>query len=93
MELVHRQAGEGVRLTENDAAGVQVRRVHDGFAILPFPLELPVPEGGVKAVIGVAGDEPHPNFGALREEAGPQIPPLFADNVHQTAVGGLALRI
>lgn len=91
MELVHRQPGKGVRLPEDDAAGVQVLRRHDALPVLPGPLELPAPEGGVKLVVGVAGHQPHPDLGPLRQKARAQIPALFADHVHQAAVFRLSL--
>ena len=87
MEFVHRQAGEGVRLAEDDPAGVQVRRVHDGFPVVPGPLQLPPPEGLVKAVVGVPGDEPHTDLGLLGQKTGAQIAALLADDIHQSAVG------
>ena len=92
MEFVHRQPWKGVRLAEDDAAAVQVLWVHDGLSVLPGPLELPAPEGLVKAVVGVAGEEAYPDFGLFREKARSQIPPLFAEDVHQTAVLRRSLR-
>ena len=86
MELIHRQTGEGVRLAKDHPAGVQIRRVHDGLPVVPRPLQFPPPNGFVKAVIGVPGDEPHPDLGVLGEKAGAQIPALFAHHVHQPAV-------
>ena len=62
VELVHRQTGEHVRLPENNPAGVQVPRGHDGLPVLPGPAELPLPEGGVKAVVGVPGEQANPDF-------------------------------
>ena len=93
VELVHRQAGEGVGFPEDDAAGVQIRRGHNGLPIRPRPLQLPPPESRVKAVVGIPGNEPHPDLGLLGEEAGAEIAALFADHIHQTAVAGFTLRI
>ena len=93
VELVHRQPRKGVRLPEDDAAGVQVLRRHDALPVLPGPLELAAPEGGVKLVVGVAGDQPYPDLGPLRQKARAQVPALFADHVHQASVLRLALRL
>ena len=92
VELVHRQSRKGVRLAEDDAAAVQVLGIHDGFPVLPGPLELPAPESQIKAVVCVAGEEAHTDLGPLREKACAQIPSLFAEDVHQTAVFRLTLR-
>ena len=87
MELIHRQTGEGVRLAKDHPAGVQIRRVHDGLPVVPRPLQLSPPEGFVKAVIGVPGDEPHTDLGLLGQKTGAQIAALLADDIHQSAVG------
>ena len=87
MELIHRQAGEGVRLAKDHPAGVQIRRVHDGLPVVPRPLQFPPPEGFVKAVVGVPGDEPHTDLGLLGQKTGAQIAALPADDIHQSAVG------
>ena len=62
VELVHGEPRKGIRLPKDDAAGVQVLRVHDALAVVPGPLELPPPEGLVEPVVGVAGDQPHPDL-------------------------------
>ena len=70
----------------------QVTGVFSGsYAINPFTLKLPAPEGGVELVIGVAGHQPHPDLGLFRQKARTQIPALFADHVHQAAVFRLSL--
>ena len=86
VEPVHRQAREAVRLAEDDAAAVQVLRPQHGLAVLPGPAELALPEGVVKAVVGVAGEEPHPDFGVLGQKAGAQVASLAAEHIHQGAV-------
>ena len=90
-KAVHRQAGEAVRLTENEAAAVRLP-VHDSLAVVPGVLDPPLPEGGVKAVVGVAGEDAHPDLAVLAEKAGAQVPALAADHVHQTAVGAVPLQ-
>ena len=86
VELVHRQAREGVRLAEDDAAAVQVIITHDALAVVPGPAELPLPEGLVKAVVGVAGDEPDPDLGLFRKETCAKISAFFAYYIHQFPV-------
>ena len=66
VELVHRQARKGVRLPEDDPAGVQILRRHHALPVLPGPPELPLPEGPVKLVVGIAGHQPHPDLGVFR---------------------------
>ena len=85
-ELVHGQTGEGVGLSEDDPTGVQILGTHDRLAVFPGPAELALPEGLIKAVVGVAADEAHADLGMLREKAGAKIPALFADHVYQGAV-------
>ena len=69
-KAVHRQAGEAVRLPEDHPAAAEVLRPEDAFPVVPGPAELPLPEGLVKAVVGVAGEEADPDLGLLGEEAG-----------------------
>ena len=92
VELVHGQARESVRLAEDDPAGVQIRRVHDGLAVVPGPAELPLPKGLVEAVVGVSGEQTDPDLGVFGEKAGAQIPAFFAHHVHQAAVIGGTFR-
>ena len=92
VEFVHGQAREGVRLAEDDPAGVQIRRVHDGLAVVPGPAKLPLPKGFVKAVVGVSGEQTDPDLGVLGEKAGAQIPAFFAHHIHQAAVIGGTFR-
>ena len=86
VELVHGQPGEGVRLAEDDAAAVQVIITHDALAVVPGPAELPLPEGLIKAVVGVAGDEPDPDLGLFRKETCAKISALFAYYIHQFTI-------
>ena len=88
MEFIHRQTGEGIRFPEDDSAGVQIRRVHNGFTVFPGPAELSLPKGLVEAVVGIPGEQAHPDLGVLREETGAQVPAFFAQYIHQTAVFG-----
>ena len=93
VKFVHRQPGEGIRLAENHPAAVQILRAHDGPAVVPGPAELAFPEGFVKPVVGVPGDQPDPDFGQLGQKAGAEIPALFAQHIHKAAVFGLALDV
>ena len=86
VETVHRQAGELVCLAKNEAAGGKVGGLQHGLAVSPCVLYPAAPEGGVKGVVGVAGNKPHPDLAFQREETGAEIGALGADHIHQRAV-------
>ena len=86
VEPVHRQPGELVGLAKNEAAGGKVGRFQHGLAVSPCVLHPAPPEGGVKGIVGVAGDQPHPDLAFQREKAGAEIGALGADHIHQRAV-------
>ena len=85
---IYRQTGEAIRLAKDNPAARDVPR-HDGFAVVPGILNAALPEGFVKAVIGVAGNEPHPNLALTADKACAQVLPLLADSIHQAAVFAL----
>ena len=89
-KAIHRQAGEAVRLPEDQPAAVRLP-VHHRLAVAPGVLDAPPPEGRVEAVVCVAGEQPDADLALLAEKAGAQVAPLAADGVHQGAVGGLSL--
>ena len=89
-EPVHRQAGKMVRLAEDDPAAGQILRGHHRFAVVPGVLHPPGPEVRIEPVIGVAGQQPHPDQGAAVVESGAQPAAPAAHHVHQVAVGGAA---
>ena len=89
-EPVHRQAREMVRLAENHPAAGQLLRGHDGLAVVPGVFHPPGPEVRIEPVIGVAGQQPHPDQGAAVVESGAQPAAPAAYHVHQVAVGGAA---
>ena len=84
-EAVHRQPWEAVGLAEDDAAAGGIA-CHDGFAVRPGVLNTALPEGLVEAVVGVAGDQPHPDLALAADKTRAKIFPFFADGVHQGAV-------
>ena len=86
VEPVHRQAGELVCLAKNEAAGREVGGLQHGLAVSPCVLYPAAPEGGVKGIVGIAGNEPHPDLAFQREKAGAKIGALGADHIHQRAV-------
>ena len=86
VEPVHRQAGELVCLAKNEAAGGKVGGLQHGFAVVPCIFHPAAPEGSIKGIVGVAGNEPHPDLAFQREKAGAEIGTLGADHIHQRAV-------
>ena len=92
LEPVHRQAGELVGLAEDDPAGREVVRFQNGLAVVPGILHPAAPEVSVKGIVGVAGDEPHPDLALEREKAGAEVGPLGAYHIGQRAVFRRGLR-
>ncbi len=86
VETVHRQAGELVCLAKNEAAGREVGRLQHRFAVRPCVLHPAAPEGSIKGIVGIAGNEPHPDLAFQREKAGAEISAFGADHIHQRAV-------
>ena len=82
VEPVHRQPG----LAKDEAAGRKVGRLQYRFAVRPCVLHPAAPEGGIKGIIGVAGDQPHPDLAFQREKAGAEVCALGTDHIHQRAV-------
>ena len=85
-KAVHRQAREAVGLAEDDAAAREILQAQNALAVVPGVLEAPPPEGRVKAVVGVAGDEAQADLAVPADEACAQVFALFADRVGQRAV-------
>ena len=85
-EAVHRQTREAVRLSEDDPAAEQVLRGHHALAVVPGVLHPALPKGVVKAVVGVAGEQPAADKGVAVIKSGAQICALTADDVRQAAV-------
>ena len=50
-----------------------------------------LPEGLVKPVVGVAGDQAQADFALAADEAGAQVLALLADRIRQSAVFAVAL--
>ena len=91
-EPVHRQPGKLVGLAKNDAAGRKVCGFQHGFAVAPCIFHPAAPEGCIKGVIGVAGDQPHADLALERNEAGAKVGTLGADHIGQSAVFRLIFR-
>ncbi len=90
VELIHRESREAVGLTEDHAAAVELVP-HDRLAVVPGVAQAAAPEGLVKAVIGVAGEQADADLALFAEKARAEIAPLLAHRVHQRAVlAGLA---
>ena len=62
VEPVHSQARELVSLAKDDTAGGQVGGLQRGLAVGPCVFDTALPESGIEGVVGVAGDEPHPDL-------------------------------
>ena len=62
VEPVHSQARELVSLAKDDTAGGQVGGLQHSLAVGPGVFDTALPESGIKGVVGVAGDEPHPDL-------------------------------
>ena len=92
VEPVHRQAGELVCLAKNEAAGGKVGRLQHRFAVGPCVLHPAAPEGSIKGIVGVAGNEPHPDLAFQREKTGAKVGTLCADHIDQRAVFRLCFR-
>ena len=86
VEPVHRQPGELVGLAKDEAAGGKVGRFQHGLAVGPCVLHPAAPEGGVKGIVGVAGNKAYPDLALQREKTGAEISALGADHIHQCAV-------
>ena len=86
VEPVHSQARELVSLAKDDTAGGQVGGLQHGLAVGPGVFDPALPESGIKGVVGVAGDEPHPDLAFQREKTGAKIGTLCADHIDQRAV-------
>ena len=92
-EAVHRQAGEEVRLPEDDAAAEQVILRHHRLAVGPGVGRPPLPEGGVKGVVGVAAHQAAADGGMAVVKGGAQVAALAAHHVHQPTVGDAVLHL
>ena len=82
---IHRQAGHLVGLAVDQAAALEVGTGHDRSAVAQGVLHPAAPEGGVKPVIGAAGDEPNGDLGGVVVKTGTQIG-AARQHIHQTAV-------
>ena len=91
-EPVHSQARELVSLAKDDTAGGQVGGLQHSLAVGPGVFDTALPESGIKGVVGVAGDEPHPDLAFQREKTGAKIGTLCADYIDQRAVFRLCFR-
>ena len=89
---VHRQAGEQVGLSENDAAAAAVGFAHHRLAIVPRVADAALPEGVGEVIVGVAAHQTHPDPGVAVIEAAAQPAAPAAHHVHQPAVLRRAVR-
>ena len=87
-ESVHRQAGEAVGFSEDETAALEVGLSHDGAAVGHGVAQAALPEQGIKAVVGVAGQDADADLGVAVVKARAEVLVLIGVNVHETAVGG-----
>ena len=80
------QAGEAVGLAEDDAAAAAVRLAHHRAAVVPRITNAAAPEVGIKAVVGVAGEEAAADGGVAVIKAGTQICAPAADHIDKRPI-------
>ena len=85
-EAVHCQPRKAVRLPEDHPAAVQILRLHHALAVVPGILYPALPEGVVKPVVGIAGEEAAADERVAVIKARAEIGPLVADDIRQAAV-------
>ena len=88
LKTIHRQAGEAVRFSEDQAAAAKIRFSHDGATVGYGVAKPPLPKERIKAVVGVAGQDADADLGMTVIESRAQIFVLGGVHVHQPAVGG-----
>ena len=89
-KAVDREAGERVRLAEDESAAAGLS-VHHRLAVVPCVAHAPPPEVFVKAVVRVARDDAHAQTAEPAQKARTEILSLFRHHVHKRAVFALAL--
>ena len=88
-KAVDRQAGEGVRLAEDQAAAAGLS-VHHRLAVVPCVAHAPPPEVFIEAVVRVARDDAHAEAAQAAQKARAEVLPFFRHHVHERAVFALA---
>ena len=86
VEAVYRQARKLVGLPKDDPAGGKIGGLQHGLAVGPGVLHPAAPEAGVKGIVGVAGDEPHPDLAVVGDKARAEVSALGADHIGQGTV-------
>ena len=82
-EFVHRQAGQAIRLAENDAACVRKAQC---LPVFPCRADAALPEGAVDGLAALARDEPHRDLGAAVEKARALIAHAAVEHLDKAAV-------
>ena len=87
LEPVHGKARKAVGLAKDQAAGFEIVAGHDGLAVLDGVPHPPFEEGLVELVVGVPGNQAHPDLGVVVIETRTDVLALFfADHIHQVPV-------
>ena len=82
-EFVHRQAGQAIRLAENDAACVRKAQC---LPVFPCRTDAALPECAVDGLAALARDEPHRDLGAAVEKARALIAHAAVEHLDKAAV-------
>ena len=85
-KAVHRESRQRIRLAKDCPAAGQLFGAQHALPVGPGVAEPAQPEGVVKDVVGVAGEEPHPDEGAKAQKPRAQPVSLFSQHVHDAAV-------
>ena len=82
-----------VRFTKNQAAALKILLTHNGTAILQGVAQTALPKGFIKFIVGIGGNNAHPNLGFVIDKARAQIFPLVGNHIHQITVGIAAFNL
>ena len=89
-EAIHREPGEHVRLAEDQPAATVVR-AHDLPAVVQRIAKAPLEKRCVKAVVGIARDDPYADLAVAVIEAGAEVLALIGKHIHKRAVRNVCI--
>lgn len=84
-KAVHRQAGEAVRLAEDDAAA-ETSAPMTVLRVVPGVADAAAPEVRIEAVVRVAGEQTDTDLALAGEKAAAKVFPFLAHRVHERTV-------
>ncbi len=85
-KAIHRQPRELIRLAKNKAAAAVIHRAHHRFTVIQRIAHPPPEKRLIKGIIGIAADDPHPDFGVIIHPAGAQVPPFITHHIHHITI-------